>query len=107
MAAPIFNHHGRGKVYLEQAAGSIPRFRWGARAGHLWNIITDTVTLRVAGRHRAHESTAALPADMALFERLKELRLKFAKRGRACVRYFHRRDAARHERPKAAHDIEF
>ena len=25
-------------------------------------------------------------------------------RGRACVRYFHRRDAARHERPKAAHD---
>lgn len=29
---------------------------------------------------RAHESTAALPADMALFERLKELRLKFAKR---------------------------
>ena len=40
-----------------------------------------TVTLRVAREApRAHESTAALPADMALFERLKELRLKFAKR---------------------------
>lgn len=40
-----------------------------------------TVTLRVAKEApRAHESTAALPADMALFERLKELRLKFAKR---------------------------
>ena len=69
-----------GAGYLEQAAGQYPTLSLGAPALEFLEY-GGTVTLRVAREApRAHESTAALPADMALFERLKELRLKFAKR---------------------------
>ena len=75
----IFNHL-TAAGYLEQAAGQYPTLSLGAPALEFLEY-GGTVTLRVAREApRAHESTAALPADMALFERLKELRLKFAKR---------------------------
>ena len=75
----IFNHL-TAAGYLEQAAGQYPTLSLGAPALEFLEY-GGTVTLRVAKEApRAHESTAALPADMALFERLKELRLKFAKR---------------------------
>ena len=65
----IFNHL-TAAGYLEQAAGQYPTLSLGAPALEFLEY-GGTVTLRVAREApRAHESTAALPADMALFERM-------------------------------------
>lgn len=100
----IFNHL-TAAGYLEQAAGQYPTLSLGAPALEFLEY-GGTVTLRVARggtpRPREHGGIArgygAVRAPEGTAFEIRKAR------GRACVRYFHRRDAARHERPKAAHD---